>query len=50
MQIRIVMHYDVPEADQDPENDTGMTNDAFEKLHDTLQEMGMDDITITKKV
>lgn len=49
MQIKIVMQYDVPEADQDPEDVTGMTSEAFEKLHDGLQEMGMDDITFTKK-
>lgn len=49
MQIKIIMHYDVPDGDQDPEDKTGMTGDAFDELHDKLQDMGMDDITITKK-
>lgn len=49
MQIRIVMQYDVPEEDQDPESDTGMTNEAFYKLHTALADMGMDDITFEKK-
>jgi hypothetical protein len=49
MQVRIVMQYDVPKGDSDPEDKTGLTSEAFDQLHDQLQEMGMDDITITKK-
>jgi hypothetical protein len=47
MQIRIVMHYDVPDSDQDPEDNTGLTSEAFDQIHGDLQAMGMDDITIT---
>jgi hypothetical protein len=49
MQIKIVMQYDVPDGDQDPEDDTGLTSEAFDKLHGDLMGMGMDDITITKR-
>lgn len=49
MQIKITMQYDIPEEDQDSESDTGLTEDAFYKLHTSLADAGMDDITITKK-
>jgi hypothetical protein len=38
----------VPEDDSDPEDKTGLTSEAFDRLHDQLQELGMDDITIDK--
>ena len=49
MQVKIVMQYDVPEADQDPEDPTGLTSKAYDILHADLADMGMDDITITKQ-
>ena len=46
MQVRITTMYDVPEDDQSETSPTGLTEEAYEKLHDKLASMGMDDITI----
>jgi len=48
-QVKIVMQYDVPEADRDDSDETGMTEAAYVKLHDELAQDGFDDITITKQ-
>lgn len=48
-QVRVIAQYDVPEADSDPEDKTGLTSDAFNKLHDELAQMGFDDITFEQK-
>jgi hypothetical protein len=48
-QVRITMQYDVPEGDSDPDDKTGLTEEAYEGLHEELAAMGMDDITFQKK-
>lgn len=48
MQVRLIAQYDVPPADQDESSETGLTQDAFEALHDQLAGLGFDDITFQK--